>query len=133
MGKIWLQHPMVQLSASFGDLIRGLRRLMLCREAPYYIRSPHALGKTRIASGAGQQDDSEFGPAKRSQVDKNLDRLGPPATVTSDWQRQPTNPSQKSHNPGNTALLCKSHTSSTNHRLYLLRDEDKNLQGTRKK
>lgn len=94
MGKIWLQHPMVQLSASFGDLICGLRRLMLCREAPCCVSSPRALGKTRMASGAGQQDNSVFGPAKRSHVDKNLDHLGPPATVTSDRQRQPTNSSK---------------------------------------
>lgn len=94
MGKIWWRHPTVQLSASFGDLICGLWRLMLYREAPYCASSPHALGKTRIASGAGQRDDSEFGPAKRSHVDKNPDRLGPPATTTSDRQRQPTNPSK---------------------------------------
>lgn len=57
----------------------------------------------------------------------DLDRLGPPATITSDQQKQPPNPSKSVTILGDAALLCKSDTSSTDHRLYLLLDEDKNL------
>lgn len=88
---IWWEHPM-RLSASFGDLLCGSRQLTLYREAPCCVSNSPALAKTPITSGAGQQDDSEFGPAKCPHVENNPDHLSPP--VTSDQQRWPTNPSQ---------------------------------------
>lgn len=101
---------MTWLRASYGDLLCGLRQLVLYRHAPYCVSSPPASAKTHITPGAGPQDDSEFGPAKCSHVDKTPDRLSGPATITSDQQRQPTNPSKSliilvmQHFPANLTL-----------------------------